>query len=258
MAVLNKHKHGVPADAVYIGRGSKWGNPFVMRSGADRDLVCDQYEAWLEQQVQCGRVKLEELVELHGKDLVCYCAPKRCHGDTLTKAAAWAHAQLQTKGTAMDKEYKLIVAGGRDFDDYELLAATLMQVAEEAGDTYDISIVTGMAEGADTLAFQFASLNGVRKYEFPADWSRGKGAGFIRNQRMAEFADGLLAFWDGQSKGTAHMIKTMQQLGKRVHVVNYKPFKATFNMKDEPQCPASVPPWEGPDDLVEQRAAAMQ
>lgn len=94
MAVLNKHKHGIPPSAVYIGRGSKWGNPFVIGKHGDRDSVCDQYEKQLEQRVANGEVTVQELADLHGKDLVCFCAPQRCHGHTLEKAARWAVREL--------------------------------------------------------------------------------------------------------------------------------------------------------------------
>lgn len=94
MAVLNKRAvGGVPAGAVYIGRGSKWGNPFVMLGEGTRDKVCEEYEQHLEQQVNSGEVTIAELAALHGKDLVCFCAPKRCHGHTLERAAKWAYQQ---------------------------------------------------------------------------------------------------------------------------------------------------------------------
>lgn len=94
MAVLNKHKHGIPPGAVYIGRGSMWGNPFVMGRHGDRNAVCDQYEEYLKQSI-CVDVSLEQLAGLHGKDLVCFCAPLRCHGDTLQRAALWAFNELK-------------------------------------------------------------------------------------------------------------------------------------------------------------------
>jgi hypothetical protein len=79
-----------------------------------------------------------------------------------------------------------------------------------------------MAPGADRLAVQFAKRHEVQLYEFPADWDGyGKAAGFIRNKQMAEFSHGLLAFWNGESKGTAHMIKTMQDMNRPVHIVKY-------------------------------------
>lgn len=94
MAVLNKHKHGIPQGAVYIGRGSKWGNPFVIGMHGNRDEVCERHAEYLRNQVRSGEISKEELAELYGKDLVCFCAPARCHGDTLEKAAAWAFNEL--------------------------------------------------------------------------------------------------------------------------------------------------------------------
>lgn len=95
MAVLNKHKSGIPAGAVYIGRGSRWGNPYVIGKHGDRNSVCDQYETDLKHKIQNNEVTLEDLAALHGKDLVCFCAPLRCHGHTLEQAALWAVNQLK-------------------------------------------------------------------------------------------------------------------------------------------------------------------
>ena len=120
------------------------------------------------------------------------------------------------------KEFKLIVAGGRDFEDYSKLSAELIALALDTYKDRDVSIVSGMARGADALAVRFAKEHNVMLYEFPADWTGyGKRAGFVRNEQMAQFADGLLALWDGKSRGTEHMIGTMRDLEKPVHVINY-------------------------------------
>lgn len=120
------------------------------------------------------------------------------------------------------KTFKLIVAGGRDFNDYARLSAELFALAEGELQAEQVSIVSGMARGADALGFHFAQQENVQCHEFPANWNQyGKGAGYRRNQQMAEFSDGLLAFWDGQSKGTAHMIRTMQALQKPVWIITY-------------------------------------
>jgi len=95
MTVLNKYHGNLPADAIYIGRGSKWGNPFKIGPGFNRDEVCDMHKKHLDTQIADGRVTAEDLNELHGKDLVCFCAPARCHGDTLEKYAAKAHDYLE-------------------------------------------------------------------------------------------------------------------------------------------------------------------
>jgi hypothetical protein len=68
---------------VYIGRPSKWGNPFTLHKGGDRTAVIAQYEAWLLKQPHL----LAALHELRGKVLGCWCAPKSCHGDVLLRLA---------------------------------------------------------------------------------------------------------------------------------------------------------------------------
>jgi len=119
-------------------------------------------------------------------------------------------------------EFKLIVAGGREFSNYALLENELIHMALATYKDKAVSIVSGMARGADALGARFAKENGVVLHEFPAHWDKyGKRAGFMRNSDMAKVADGLLAFWDGKSKGTANMIETMQKLNKPVHVVRY-------------------------------------
>lgn len=77
--VLNKRIHVIPHDAVYCGRGSPWGNPFRIGEHGNRDMVCDRFE----------REILPELdvSALRGKDLVCYCAPQRCHCDAILRKA---------------------------------------------------------------------------------------------------------------------------------------------------------------------------
>lgn len=120
------------------------------------------------------------------------------------------------------KTYNLIVAGGRDFDNYQLLSEQLIELSETHLRDRLVNLVSGMAKGADLLAFQFAKEHGVNCIKFPANWNaHGKSAGYIRNSQMASVSDGLLAFWDGQSKGTKNMIDTMNKLGKFVHVVQY-------------------------------------
>lgn len=94
MAVLNKHRHDIPPDAVYIGRGSMWGNPFIMGKHGNRDEVVEKYAEYLRSQVKTGKVSLQQLASLYHRDLVCFCAPLKCHGDILTKAAEWAHGKI--------------------------------------------------------------------------------------------------------------------------------------------------------------------
>jgi len=81
--ILNKHTHGTPAGAVYIGRGSPWGNPFVIGRDGTRAEVIAQYDAWIAIQPHL----LARLPELRSRDLLCFCAPKSCHGETLRRLA---------------------------------------------------------------------------------------------------------------------------------------------------------------------------
>ena len=119
-------------------------------------------------------------------------------------------------------EHKLIIAGSRSFSDYQRMVDEANQLVAELPDTWEVSIVSGMARGADALAVKLARNSNVKLYEFPADWqTHGRSAGFKRNMAMAHFADGLLAFWDGISPGTRHMIQYMQGLGKPVKVIQY-------------------------------------
>lgn len=80
--VWNKHHRNAPADAVYIGRGSKWGNPFEIGKHGDRDQVIKLFS----EQVKKEHHAIIK-AELKGKHLVCFCAPKACHGDLLLKIA---------------------------------------------------------------------------------------------------------------------------------------------------------------------------
>ena len=116
--------------------------------------------------------------------------------------------------------FRLIVAGGRDFDNYPALCKKLDFLLKNVYN--DIQIVCGMARGADRLGEQYAKERGYQIRYFPAEWDGdGKGAGFIRNTKMAENADALVAFWDGKSKGTEHMIKTANEKKLDVRVIRY-------------------------------------
>jgi hypothetical protein len=77
--VHNKHHGTAPADAVYVGRGSSWGNPYVIGKHGDRAQVIELYRRHILPQLSCK--------ELKGKHLVCFCKPAACHGDLLLEKA---------------------------------------------------------------------------------------------------------------------------------------------------------------------------
>ena len=114
------------------------------------------------------------------------------------------------------KPFKVIVAGGRDFNDYAFVERKLDHLFQNIT---DIQIVSGKAPGVDSLGEAYAEKRGLSVAEFAADWSRGKKAGPERNRKMCEYADALVAFWDGLSRGTANCIKTAKELGLSVKVI---------------------------------------
>ncbi len=115
--------------------------------------------------------------------------------------------------------FKVIVAGSRDFTDYQLLEQKLNYYFSKRN-VQDILIISGMARGADKLAVKYAMKNGVDHHPMPALWKMfGKRAGYLRNDHMLELADAVVAFWDGISKGTKHMIDSALEKGIPVRVV---------------------------------------
>jgi hypothetical protein len=69
---------------VYIGRGSKWGNPYKIGVDGNRKEVLAKYYKWIKKQPEL----MDSLHELKGKTLGCWCSPKPCHGDTLIYLAS--------------------------------------------------------------------------------------------------------------------------------------------------------------------------
>jgi hypothetical protein len=82
--VLNKRKHGEPEGSVYIGRPSKWGNPFMIGPDGNRAEVLRRFRAYMDEHPALREAAKREL---RGKDLVCWCAPLACHGDILMQEA---------------------------------------------------------------------------------------------------------------------------------------------------------------------------
>lgn len=114
---------------------------------------------------------------------------------------------------------KIVVAGSRTFSDYQLLEETLDDIIKEKHIINPI-IISGTCYGADKLGEQYARKRGYQVIQFKPKWEiHGKSAGFIRNKEMADNADLLVAFWDGQSKGTAMMIDIMKKQNKHGFVI---------------------------------------
>lgn len=131
---------------------------------------------------------------------------------------------------------KIIIAGGRKFNDYELVKKTLNRLLNS--DKYIIEeIVSGRASGADTLGEKFAKENNIRIKEFPSNWLdmsepcvkkiRSNGtfynalAGIKRNEDMAKYANACICFWDGKSSGTKNMISLAKKYKLKLKVIKY-------------------------------------
>src|SRR5512144_764327 len=101
----------------------------------------------------------------------------------------------------------VIIAGGRKFNNYELLANSCDYYLQSVTDPV-IQILSGGAPGADALGERYANERDYHIMKFRAGWDKhGKKAGPMRNEEMAQRADALIAFWDGVSPGTRNMIE---------------------------------------------------
>ena len=118
-------------------------------------------------------------------------------------------------------DYRVIIAGSRSFNDYELLRERCLSILQEKMRTNRVIIVSGHARGADSLGERFANEFSLSFELHPAKWRLlGKAAGMVRNAEMAKCSDALIAFWDGESRGTRHMINFARKRGLEVSVIN--------------------------------------
>jgi len=118
---------------------------------------------------------------------------------------------------------KILVCGGRDFNDYAAVSEVLNELCIEHSENYnpddnwlptDITIISGKARGADTMASDFAICNFCQLEEYPADWkTHGKSAGPIRNRQMlVEGKPDLVVAFPG-GRGTANMVSIAKKAG---------------------------------------------
>jgi hypothetical protein len=222
--------HNKKADYdVYIGRPSKFGNPWVIGKDGTREEVIAKYAEWLPTQSHLMR----SLYELDNKVLGCWCdyPNEDCHGRILLEARK---KQIMEE---TQKKIKLAVVGSRTFDDKE----RLFKLLDKNRDRIEM-IVSGGARGADDMAREWAEERGFPCLIFYARWNDesgefDRGAGFKRNWSICRAADEVLAFWDGKSRGTAHNFEICETLGKKITTLKFVP-----KPKPEPvEQPQSVP-----------------
>lgn len=112
---------------------------------------------------------------------------------------------------------KIVIAGSRTFRDAELLRATMESLGWPVTE-----VACGAAAGADALGEAWAAAAGIPVRRFLPAWGEfGRSAGPRRNAEMAAFADVVVVFWDGASRGAADMIAQMRRRGKPVRVVRF-------------------------------------
>ena len=128
----------------------------------------------------------------------------------------------QQKNKSQREYFRVIIAGGRYFSNYELLRTFVDVKLSRITKEKPIEIVSGGATGADALGERYAKEKGYLLRRFPADWKQyGKAAGVRRNKEMAQNADALIAFWNGESRGTKNMIEEARAAGLLVAVKRY-------------------------------------
>lgn len=108
---------------------------------------------------------------------------------------------------------RVIVAGSRTIRDRVLVDKAIKDSGFEITE-----LVSGCAQGVDQLGEWWANRNKIPIRKFPAVWSMGRSAGIQRNIQMANYAEALIAVWDGTSRGTKHMIDEARKRGLKVYV----------------------------------------
>ena len=108
---------------------------------------------------------------------------------------------------------KVIIAGSREINSYAVVEQAVRESNLEITE-----VVSGCARGVDRLGEAYAIKHRLPIAKFPANWDLGRGAGHIRNAQMAEYAEALIAIWDGSSRGTAGMIRIARANGLQVYV----------------------------------------
>jgi hypothetical protein len=200
--VVNLHKEDFD---VYIGRKGKgqdgyFGNPF--HNGTRSENIA-AFRKYFYDRLKTDPIFNRRVRSLKGKILGCFCKPRACHGDVIAE---------YLNGLPDEEPVRLAVVGSRGFSNYEFLKEILQW--------YDIrQIISGGAKGADQLAAQFASEHDIPLKEFLPDWNRyGRSAGYRRNEQIVEACDEVVAFWDGQSRGTKHTINIAEEKSKPVAI----------------------------------------
>jgi hypothetical protein len=114
---------------------------------------------------------------------------------------------------------KVIIAGSRSIEDKEVVLQAI------ADSKFTITeVISGGAKGVDRMGEEWAEEQGIPFRVIRTGWKRGgRGGGFVNNEDMADQAEALIAVYDGESKGTKHMIDTMRKRGKKIFTKMWRP-----------------------------------
>lgn len=114
---------------------------------------------------------------------------------------------------------KIVIGGCRNYNNYNVFKAFIDEILKNK--EYPITILSGHCLGVDTMAEQYANQNGFELEIFPAEWKEyGRAAGPLRNKKMVEQCDMVIAFWDSKSKGTQSLISYAKANNKTV-IIKY-------------------------------------
>jgi len=114
---------------------------------------------------------------------------------------------------------RIVIAGSRHYSNYEEAREYLDLCLKDIKDGSDLIILSGGAQGGDAIGERYAKENGFIIEKHPAEWKKyGKRAGPIRNKAMADMADVIICFWNGESKGTSSLIGLAKRLNKELKI----------------------------------------
>lgn len=126
--------------------------------------------------------------------------------------------QINQSLNPQEYSHKVIVAGTRGYNDRVRFHETIVHYLDEL--TEPVLFISGAApSGADRLIIQWCSKFKYPCLEFPANWDWSRGAGFIRNAEMGQFGSELIAFYDGVSPGTTHMISVANRQNLPIKII---------------------------------------
>jgi hypothetical protein len=137
---------------------------------------------------------------------------------------AFRQSKVFTESTVFEKGqamFRVIVAGSRELEDFELLQKKLDAIL--ANKLPNVTILSGGARGADELGERYAKERGLQCQVYKAEWEMyGKAAGLVRNTKMADEGHALVAFWNGWSPGTRHMIDIANEVRLPIRVIRFQ------------------------------------